>query len=314
MTEKHAARWGQGERAGVDVTIDEALFARAISVIDAVIRRRCRNWKSVGDVPSEVRGEVLLRLLRRLRDRDSAPIDHLDEYIAGITSRAIDEFVRAALPEWSRLKHRVRYVLDHDDRFAISLFADGRSVCTVAVPSVLGRRRVRSQAAETLARMMLDVLRQQEVTLRESDMTIDELVNEIAARTGVGDPLRADATLISTPRVVEPDARIESVQTLRALWIEIVDLPRRQRLALLLNARDAAGDSVLRLFIAARVVTPREVALAVELRDSEVEPLIGRLPMPDADIAQWLQVTRQQVINLRRTARDRLARRTSRPR
>jgi len=307
MTEKHAARWRQGERAGVDVTIDEALFARAITVIDAVVRRRCRNWRSVGDVPSEVRGEVLLRLLRRLRDRDGAPIDQLDDYIAGIASRVIDDLIRAAWPEWARLKHRVRYILDHDDRFAVSLSVDGRSVCAAASSSVFARRRVRTQAAEALATQMLEVL-------AEREAPIDEVVTEIAARTGIGDPLHADAVRVSAPRAAEPDARIESTQTLRMLWTEILELPPRQRLALLLNARDAAGDSVLRLLIEARIVTPRELAPAIEVRESDLDPLLGRLPLPDVDIAEWLQVTRQQVINLRRAARDRLARRTSRSR
>jgi hypothetical protein len=83
---------------------------------------------------------------------------------------------------------------------------------------------------------------------------------------------------------------------------------------LLLNARDPAGDSVLRLLIAEGIVTSRELALAVEVRESDLEPLMGRLPMMDMAIAESLQVTRQQVINLRSAARDRLARRMARTR
>jgi hypothetical protein len=71
---------------------------------------------------------------------------------------------------------------------------------------------------------------------------------------------------------------------------------------------------VLRLLIAEGVVSARELALAVEVRESELEPLIGRLPMMDMTIAESLQVTRQQVINLRSAARDRLARRMARRR
>ena len=150
--------------------------------------------------------------------------------------------------------------------------------------------------------------------LADRQAQVDELVNEIAGRFGIGDPIHADTARITMPRALEPDMRVETAQTLRALWNEICDLPRRQRLALLLNARDAAGDSVLRLLIDGGVVTPRELAAAVEVRESDLDPLIGRLPMLDVDIADWLQVTRQQVINLRSSARDRLARRTSRTR
>jgi hypothetical protein len=104
------------------------------------------------------------------------------------------------------------------------------------------------------------------------------------------------------------------MQSQRALWAEIRELPRRQRLALLLNARDPAGDSVLRLLIESHVVTAGELARALEVRESDLESLLCRLPMRDLAIADWLQLTRQQVINLRSAARDRLARRTSRKR
>lgn len=298
MTDIHAARWPDEE---------DELFARAIAVIDGVVRRRCRNWKLVGDLPGEVRSEVLLRLMRRLRDTESEPIERLDDYIAGIASRVIDDLVRTALPEWARLKHRVRYVLDHDDRFVVTLL-DSRAVCSAPV-TPFGRRRVQRRSAESLAKLMLDVMRD---TFRE--LTIDDLVNEIAARTGVVDPGHAESSRIAPPLSVDPETNVESMQSLRALWLEIFDLPRRQRIALLVNARDAAGESVLRLLIEAGVVTAREVALAVDVRECELEALIGRLPMKDASIAEWLQVTRQQVINLRSAARDRLARRTARRR
>jgi hypothetical protein len=289
--------------------LDEALFARAVPVIDAVIRRRCRNWRIAADVPGEVRSEVLLRLLRRTRDRASDPIERLDEYVAAVASRVIDDLVRAALPEWARLKHRVRYVLDHDDRFVMTLSADGRTVCALETATAFNRRRVRSSAADALAKTMLDVMRQ-----LERAPSIDDLVTEVAARCGVADPIHADAVRIVAPRTQEPDAPFQTRQALRALWTEIRELPRRQRLALLLNARDTAGDSVLRLLMESEVMTPGELARAVEVRESDLELLLARLPMRDLAIADCLQLTRQQVINLRSAARDRLARRTSRKR
>lgn len=295
--------------AAGDPYVDDAAIARAISVIDTVVRRRCRNWRIADDLPADVRGEVLLRLLTRLRDPESAPISGLDEYVAGITSRVIDDLIRAASPEWARLKHRIRYALNHDDRFVVSMFGDGRIVCSLRPATPFGRQRVRTRAADALARAMLDVLRQ-----GERERTIDEMVNEIAARTGVVDPIRINSESIAAARAVDPDVPVESTQSLRALWREILELPRRQRLALLLNARDPAGDSVLRLLIAEGIVTSQELALAVEVRESDLEPLMGRLPMMDVVIAEWLQVTRQQVINLRSAARDRLARRMARTR
>jgi hypothetical protein len=291
---------------GGELLLDDALFARAVAVIDAVVRRRCRNWKLAADVPHEVRSEVLLRLMRRLRDRESDPIARFEDYVAGITSRVIDDMVRSALPEWARLKHRVRYVLDHDDRFALTVYADGRTGCA-APAKPFGQRRVQTRAADELAQMMLEFL-------RDDERPIDDLVNQIAGRLGIIDPVHVEPASVSVSAALDPGVGLESLQSLNELWREIRALPPRQRLALLLNARDAAGDSVMRLLIESGVVTARELALAVDVRESDLEPLIARLPMMDVAIAEWLQVTRQQVINLRSAARDRLARRTSRKR
>ena len=303
MTENHRKRVPV---ADVDA-LDDALFARAVVVIDGVIRRRCRGWKIAADVPAEVRSEVLLRLLRRLRDQESDPIERLEDYVAAIASRVIDDLVRAAFPEWARLKHRVRYVLEHDDRFVVS--SDGRNILALAPSLPSGGRRVRSSTAAALAKTMIGVLRE-----LYSPRSIDELVSEVAARSGIADPIHADAVRMAGPRMQEPDVAVESLQTLRALWMEIESLPTRQRLALLLNARDPAGDSVLRLLLESSAATRPELARALDVRERELESFIARLPLRDLAIADRLQLTRQQVINLRRAARDRLARRTSRGR
>src|SRR6185436_910434 len=266
------------------------LVDRALPVIDTVIARRCRYWKMASDLREDMRAEALLRLVRRLRDADAEPIAGFEEYVAAVTSRVIDDIIRAVSPEWTRLKHRIRYVLAHDDRFRAAVLHDGRSVCSLEPASKFGGRRVRTQAADVLARSMIDVL-------RGGEMLIDELVNEIAARTGVGDPTHITGEHMASVRTPAPGAAAESAQSLRSLWKEIVELPRRQRLALLLHARDAAGDSVVRLLVAEAIVPASDLASALEVREAELDDLLGRLPLMDAMIAESLQVTRQQVIN-----------------
>jgi hypothetical protein len=251
----------------------------------------------------------LLRLVRRLRDPDAAPIAGFEEYVATVTSRVIDDIVRAVSPEWTRLKHRIRSVLGHDDRFHVATLPDGRMVCSLRTSRPLGARRVRTQAAGALAQSMIDVLR-----IGGRERPVDELVNEIAARMGVGDPTHITGEHIAAVRTPVPGAAFESAQALEALWTEIVELPRRQRLALLLHARDAAGDSVVRLLVAEAIVSTSGLASALEVSQAELNELLGRLPLMDAAIAESLQITRQQVINLRSAARDRLARRMARKR
>lgn len=288
---------------------DDAVVARAVPVIDTVIRRRCRYWKIADDARDDLRSEALVRLLKRLRDPERTPIEAFDEYVAGVTSRVIDDLVRAISPEWARLKHRIRYVLNHDDRFRVSILADGRIRCSLHPAPVDGTRRVRTRAGDVLTRMVLDVLAQP-----EEERTIDDLVNAVAARMGIADPIHTCGDHPATTHISSPLSVVESTESLRRLWSEIVALPRRQRLALLLNARDAAGDSVLRLLVAERIVTTRQLAATLEIGEAEFEALWNGVPLIDAAIAELLQVTRQQVINLRKAARDRLARRMERPR
>ena len=53
----------------------------------------------------------------------------------------------------------------------------------------------------------------------------------------------------------------------------------------------------------------RQIAKALEMADEDFARLWQRLPLDDASIAELLNITRQQVINLRKCARERLARR-----
>ena len=87
-------------------------------------------------------------------------------------------------------------------------------------------------------------------------------------------------------------------------------MPLRQRSALLLNLRDAQGRGVLALLPLARIATIREIAQALAMPAEQLAAVWGDLPLADTTIAQSLGVTRQQVINLRKAARERLARRT----
>jgi hypothetical protein len=103
--------------------------------------------------------------------------------------------------------------------------------------------------------------------------------------------------------------RVEKRIFLERLWQEVCELPRPQRAALLLNLREADGRGCLALFPVTGVATLRQIADALELPAERFAELWPRLPLDDAAIAGLLELTRQQVINLRKSARERLARR-----
>jgi hypothetical protein len=110
----------------------------------------------------------------------------------------------------------------------------------------------------------------------------------------------------------DPLDRLAGRDYLRQLWMEIQDLPQRQRRALLLQLRLGDGESVCRVFVAMGLVTLNALAKTMEMRLDALMSLWNGLPLDDQRIAVMLGVTRQQVINLRKSARERLARRMKR--
>lgn len=285
-----------------DSAIESVVVDRAIPVIDAVLRRRCRGWAAARNMFDDLHGEAVVRVLRRLREMHEIgeAIENFEGYVAAITSRVIDDALRAHCPEWARLKHRVRYLVTHDDRFRFSAERQTISLAT-------GRGgRVRTAAAEALARQVAEI-----VMDVEREVALDDVVRELAGEPRFPDGAPSSAEARSTS---DAAAAVESAETLRSLWKEIRQLPPRQRAALLLHARDTNGDSVLRLLLTTGLVSLADAAGALDVTERELARLLDELPFNDGVIVKRLGVTPQQVINLRKAARDRLARRTARAR
>src|SRR5581483_8319845 len=91
---------------------------------------------------------------------------------------------------------------------------------------------------------------------------------------------------------------------------EICQLPAGQRKALLLNLRLPEGSAV-ELLEDLGVADVHSLAATLEMAPAELAELWGRLPLDDLEIAARMGIGRQQVINLRSAARQRLRRRTS---
>jgi len=78
---------------------------------------------------------------------------------------------------------------------------------------------------------------------------------------------------------------------------------------LLLNFRDARGQDLVGLLPYTRTATIEQIAEAIALPLEKFLELWSKLPLDDATIGELLGATRQQVINLRKCARERLERR-----
>src|SRR6185436_12091029 len=81
--------------------------------------------------------------------------------------------------------------------------------------------------------------------------------------------------------------------------------------ALLLNLRDESGQGVIELIPATGLASLEQLAQAIDMSPDALAAVWNDLPLEDAAIASQLGITRQQVINLRKSARARLLRRTA---
>jgi hypothetical protein len=149
-----------------------------------------------------------------------------------------------------------------------------------------------------------------------SPIEFDELVSLLAELLGIRDqPIESidedeDAVAFqATGSESDPAWQVEKRFFLQRLWEELQQLPSNQRAALLLNLKDVDGRGCIALFPATGIATLRQLAGALEMSADRFAQLWNELPLEDARIAELLGLTRQQVINARKSGRERLTRR-----
>jgi hypothetical protein len=264
----------------------------------------------------DIESSVDLRLFRRLetaRLYEDDCIRSLDEFVATLTYNVIYDVMRRRFPERTRLKNRLRYLFTHDPRFALwqgdaamlcgptkwrdRAPADARHGITRenASPAMLARDAPADALLALFERTRAPLPLEQVIDLAAELWSITDAALPIAAELADEAPTPLD--------------RVQSRQYLTALWKEIVQLRPQQRTALLLNLRDHDGGNALGHLLAAGIATMEDIARAVGMSREELAAVWDGLPMADAVIAETLSLTRQQVINLRKAARERLARR-----
>lgn len=326
-----------------DGLLARLLFEHAQPIIRSIVKSRLRvSLKPVdGSLENqdalEVCCEILADLvyaLRRLQEGLGPSINNFQGYVAVITYNACHDYLRRKYPRRHGLKNRLRYLLTHHPEFSLWEI-EGVMVCGLTAwrfqrraPAVEGRLRQLfdgsdhqldsiSEESRTgqLPSLALELFRQ-----ADGPVELDELVGVVAELQGVKEekPLaefaREESDGVRLQELLpggrtNPALEAERRLYLRQLWMEICRLPQGQRAALLLNLRDSPGGVGLNLLPITGVATLREVAEVLKMSAEELAALWGELPLSDAAIAERLHITRQQVINLRKSARGRLARR-----
>lgn len=282
----------------------------------------------------EIYNDIQLRLLERLRAFKEDParnqIMNLRGYVATVTRNTCDEYLRQRYPLRRSLKDKVRRHLRSNARFALWEDTEHNWLAGIAGWQNLDHTLKDTTLSALQERLKIEwqTVNAQRVELHEilttifsvaqAPLDIDQLTELIAGFWGVEDhvaePLDANTQSPLDEQLaadINPATIIERRQWLQLLWREIRQLPLRQRVALLLNLRNQHGINVITLLPATGVATFEEIAQTLEIPVPEFEQLWTQLPLDDLHIAAYLGATRQQVINLRKTARERLLKRMS---
>lgn len=299
----------------------ESQLARILEDVATPLVRRIVN-SVVRDCDGEdVVADTLLDLLRRLRDvraQAAQPIHDLRRYIATCAYNRCHERLRERHPARNRLRNQLRYLCRHERELALWRNGDGAFVCGLREWVGRGptgdtrlddlRIGVRSDpAAENRAQIAALV----PALLRHAGapLLLDVLASAVARLIGV-DQQRSVVPLTQLETANEPaaDETLQSRMSLRQLWDDVRKLAWKQRVALLLNLRDAQGRECLTLLPLTRTATIPEIAAAVGMEAEAFAMLWSQLPLSDAAIGELIDATPRQVIKLRRLARERLRR------
>lgn len=292
------------DRAIVDL-LDRHVFWRVDRILDGRFARFRINHEHRDDIRAEILLRIISRLHKLLAARE-APIRDLPGYVSVLSFNTVDDAMRRTQPAWVKLKNRVRYALNHDPRF--SMWQDG-AVTLCGRREWHGRTDAARNGQWTVSRADVRECLDELFDIVGRPIELDEAVGVIAAALLRTEPDGSSDFGRAVPER-PPGYDLENLQYVRYIWSEIRSLPWNQRVALLLHARDAAGESVTRLLSLTNVATLGELAQTLEMSSDEFSALWNDLPVDDHRIAAILGVPRQHVINARRTARDRLLRRS----
>jgi RNA polymerase sigma factor (sigma-70 family) len=322
----------------IDQFLSKLIVSHADPVIKGIIsyKLHLNSHRGSGQPDAyDIHQEVIVQLLaafRQLRQQPADyPISDLRGLAAVITHRTCSRWMRQQFPERHAFKNRLHYLLTRQRGFAVWQSENKKLVAGLATwqgrKEVAGEKQLKQVADDEalLARIrLLKFSRQADWsgtmnTLLDRlgvPIEFDKLVSFMASVLQLEDrPLESidqieDASEpADSNRQHDAEWQIEKRVFLQRLWQEVQQLPLNQRTALLLNLRDHKGEGCLALFPALGIATLRQVAEALEMGAEKLAEIWNGLPLEDSRIAELLQVTRQQVINARKSARERLARR-----
>lgn len=321
-----------------DEILSRLITEHAEPVIKGVIRYKLHlnadhptQRQDVDDIYQETVFQ-LLTAFRRLRDEPTTnSISDVRGLTAVIAHRTCSRWMRRQFPERHAFKNRIYYLLTRQQGFALWRDNDQNLIAGFTVWQ--GRKQnatedqfyALSQEDKLLAQIGSLSSDRQSGKLAEALATIfnsagpiefNRLISFLAELLQIRDqPL--DSTdqneiamgLAASARDSDTEWAVEKRIFLQRLWEELLLLPLNQRVALLLNLKDSEGRGCIGLLPVTGIASLRQLAEVLEIDAETFAGMWNELPLEDARIAELLGLKRQQVINARKSGRERLSRR-----
>lgn len=318
--------------AEAETQLAHLLEVEAAPVMEAVFRRKLGRGiagdphSEAADLTSAAREELIERLLAARRGETTHRIAHFRAYVAAVAYSVWAQRLRVENPARCLLLNRLRYLLENRTTqrgFSIWDGPDGERWCGFArwreqeasgatVPKLewllvdpvaaarqaLGARHWKTMnLAELIAGLFTWLGRP--IELRNLLHVITQLL-EISDEKQSWSDWSSEHGEDTTDPAASPVDALKWREYLLWLWSELGRLSLPQRTAFLLHA------DLLREFDFRGIASVRQMAAPLAMSPEELAGLWNSIPLEDFAIARRLGLERQQVINLRRVARDRL--------
>ena len=274
----------------------------------------------------ELAGEAKLLVLQKLQHSNGLePIRDLEAYVKTVTANVINQYLRRKYPRRLSLKNQFRYVFTHHPKLSIWRTDEHRWVCghsghlaesrpasTIRFSDEqLRELRTRIESDRDNAESNILSLTFAVLEIQDGPVFLDELVSLACEVLNIVEPAEVpqpeNVTEPMTSREGTAHETLEDEEFAGRMWAAILELPPRHRIALLLNFKDDS-ENLIMMLPTMRAASMRDIADALGFGHKEFAGLMGQLPWDDKRIAEHVGITRQQVINLRQSARQMLRR------
>lgn len=292
----------------------------------------------------DLKSASILKLLIQLELMRTDPVDYgitsFPSFVAKITYNECNQYFRDQYPLRHSLKKRIHYQISK--RTELDLWEVGHEKYagligwrnhevkrseSPALKSLLGDASdfvLEKLAGKSPTKLPLDHVLIKLFEWLNHPLEMELLVNSISSLLGIKDQPLVDLDKKTDPNRPKTNVaevvkqaelsferelnKIAAMESLQMLWKEIRQLPVLQRQALLFSLRDENGSGLITQFSSCGLASQRQIAELLEMPVNEIEELWSQFPLKDAEIARMMGTKAQQVINLRKSARERLAR------